>query len=389
MRHHPVVRRLLTASLVCVACKGAAQNGFTLLVEGAPAQEAMGVHASGDGFAAVLRTHTGAAQGHKTEFLRLDALGGVVQRTDMGLQGRTFIQRTVRANNGDIWLAGSRLLPGAGHAPLWARSSPTGQLLGQWNTGGELSGILTDLVSVADGGMVACGIAVVNDRHAVLVLRTTPSGDLLWMDVQPFDLDAEAHGVALLPNAIMVTGRQVNFGGTSDALFLRYTLNGDLVWSTSWGGIADEEGRAMVADPQGHVIMAGTTRSEGPLDGNGQRRANLHVIALDLDGDTLWTRTYGDVVADRRITSLQRASNGDLLLTGAVLRMGSQRGMEDAWVARLSAQGALVWQRTYDPGAQDILHHLAPLADGFVVCGSSIGPGRRQALLLRRNSAGE
>lgn len=387
----------LRASLSCLllvaawsmAFHGQAQSGFTRLVEGSSAQEGMGVHGAPSGFVATLRTYKGPAQGHRAELLNLDPSGVVTQRTDLDLLSRTFLQRSMSAGNGDLWLVGSRLVPGAGHIPLWARCSTTGQVLGHWTPGNGTQGLLMDVAPAADGGVVACGIAVVNERHATLVLRANASGELLWMDVQPFDLDAEALAVAILPNAIMVTGRQVNFGGTSDALFMRYTLDGDLVWTTSWGGIADEEGRALIADPQGHVIMAGTTRSEGPVDGNGQRRANLHLIAIDLNGDTLWTRTHGDLVGDRRITSVHRAANGDLLVTGALVRMGNQRGREDGWVARLGAQGTLLWQRSYDPGEQDILHHLGPLPDGFVACGSSMGPGRRKALLLRRNALGE
>lgn len=385
------LRRFRYALVIFLAAPmvGVSQSSFTERFGGPLAHDGVGLVPYGNGWSVITRAYDGASEGHGILLMHRSASGGPVGENAIALDGRAFAQAAAAVANGGSFVCGSSLLPGGSHRAALARTNEQGQTLWTWSLPDTATTQFLGVAAMPDGGAVACGIAKVDNANAVLVARFGSSGDLLWQRTQPFPLDAEAHAVAVQPTAIMVTGRQANFGGTSDALFLAYDLDGDLLMSTSWGGIADEEGRALVATSDGHFVMAGSTRSYGPMDGQGRRRSNLHLIKIDLNGDTLWTRTHGDILLDRVAFAMDQAANGDLLVAGRSGGIGAGNNLRDGLVVRVDASGDLLWERTYDTARSEGLHAIRVLADGFVAAGSSFGPDGRRAVLLRRNAQGE
>ncbi|HMC97417.1 MAG TPA: hypothetical protein VKG92_07190, partial [Flavobacteriales bacterium] len=199
-------------------------------------------------------------------------------------------------------------------------------------------------------------------------------------------LDEEAYGVASNTNGVMVTGRQVNFGGTSDAWFAWMDLDGNVQMTTSLGGPGTEVGRALIPEGTDAFVMAGSTTSYGPYDVTEHRiKDNVYLAAINTAGDTLWTRSVGDTLIDRAAWCLDRAPNGDLLLGGE----GYTRGLSDALVQRLDANGGLLWERIIDMQKEEKLVDLLALPDGVAATGWSSGEMSRQVLLLRRNPSGD
>lgn len=245
------------------------------------------------------------------------------------------------------------------------------------------------LSALDDGSVALCGMAQGAEDHNVLIARYSSDGDFLWSRIESSALDSEAYGIAANSSGIMITGRQSNFGGGSDALFLHYSLDGSLLMTTSWGGVENEEGRALIATPDGNFVMAGATRSYGPADAQGRRRSNLHLIKVDMAGDTLWTRTYGDIMHDRLVSAADQASNGDLLIAGSKVGAGIQLNEKEAWVARIAANGDLVWERSYPLDRSAGLRDIRALSNGFAACGWSFGPEGRRVVLLRRDPNGQ
>ncbi len=293
------------------------------------------------------------------------------------------------ASGGGSYVCGSVLPSGGAHQGLLISLDPNGSLLWQRTLPSTVGVQFLALTTLANGSVALCGMAEGAQGHDVAVARYSSDGTLLWSDIEVFDLDAEAYAIAANSSGIMITGRQMNYGGKSDAFFLHYSLNGSLEMSTSWGGIESEEGRALTATPDGNFVMAGATRSYGPADAQGKRRSNLHLIKINAAGDTLWTRTYGDLLRDRRVLAMDAASNGDLLIAGSSMGAGTQHNDEDAWVARIAANGNLLWERNYAQGSSAGLRGIRALSNGFVACGWSFGTTGRRALLLRRDANGQ
>jgi hypothetical protein len=331
------------------------------------------------------RVYRGPAERFRPVMIDHSASGSFLSENTLAIPGTVFLQAMTPASTTGSWICGSVMPDNGGqHSALVARLNATGQLQTFSTPSGPTDLQFLGIAAMPDGGAVACGMANGASGHDILLARFAADGTMLWMSTEQTDTDNEAYAVAVDASGILLTGRQVNFGGTTDALFMRYSLDGTLIWTTSWGGVKDEEGRAMLRSSDGAFVMAGFTRSYGPTDMQGRRRTNLHLIKLDNDGDTLWTRTQGDTLQDREAFAIAEAPNGDLIVAGTRGTPGSS----DVLVARFAANGQSIWEQTYDIGKEERLLDLRALADGFVACGWSFGAQGRRALLLRRNSSG-
>ena len=379
-------RSLCVLTLTSTAVGVSQGQSFTQLIGGPLAHDAVGLVPRGSGWTLATRVFRGDLESYRPVVTECSAAGTVLSQITLSIPGTVFLQAMIPASTSGSWICGSVMPEGGGrHRALVARLDPSGQLQSFTAPNSATDQQFLGISALPDGGAVACGMVASTTGHDILLARFAADGNLLWMRTEESDTDHEAHALAVDATGILLTGRQVNFGGTSDALFMRYSLDGALIWSTSWGGGEDEEGRAVLRTVDGAFVMAGFTRSYGPLDLQGRRRKNLHLIKIDANGDTLWTRTHGDILKDREAFTVAQASNGDLIVAGTIGTAGSS----DVLVARFAANGQLLWEQSYDTGKEERILALRATSDGFVACGWSFGSGGRRALIIRRDANGE
>jgi len=165
---------------------------------------------------------------------------------------------------------------------------------------------------------------------------------------------------------------------------------GDLLWAVRAGGIGDDSAAAVAALPDGSVLVAGTfseTATFGPGEAGETQltsagELDVFVMRLTADGALSWAVRAGGSGADA-VTSLSALDGGTCTVAGrfagtATFGPGetsettlTSPAVEDAFVARYAADGALVWARRAAETplwANDI--RLAGLEDGgYVVAG--------------------
>jgi gliding motility-associated-like protein len=103
-----------------------------------------------------------------------------------------------------------------------------------------------------------------------------------------------------------------------------------------------------------------------------------YVIAkTDLDGNTLWRKTFGGSKQDR-LWAVIELQNGDLLLGGGSEspadgnKIGVHYGNSDYWLIRLKSDGTKIWERAYGGTGSDICFALQENPDGTILAiGSS------------------
>lgn len=175
----------------------------------------------------------------------------------------------------------------------------------------------------------------------MFVRKYTPSQDVAWT----MQLD---HAYVDVASAVTVNGPDVYIGGyyafqdaasnTTDALVVKLSATGSLLWTKPFDLDRYDEVRDISARGRGVVFVGRTTPDfySGQDDG--------FVYKLDRDGDPLWSRTLGTPAADdtNAVLSTPRgvfaagSTNGEL---GA-----SSRGEVDAYLTRLRGRsGATVW----------------------------------------------
>jgi len=167
----------------------------------------------------------------------------------------------------------------------------------------------------SDGGFVMAGILVSNDQPDIYLVKTDSIGDTMWTKTI----------------------------GTIDSL---------------------EFGKTIQILPDGYVLGGHI----GPIPLGG---VDGLIVRTDLSGNVLWTNSYGDSLSDV-INAIGVAQDGSLFLfgnTNCLFHVHSG----NMWVFGTDAQGALLWQRTYDLALNDYCWSSTITSDGCYAVAGYLG----------------
>jgi len=182
----------------------------------------------------------------------------------------------------------------------------------------------------------------------------------------------------------IVTGETGSFGaGVSDIFLVKLNKNGDISWSKTYGGTNSEYGNSVIQTIDNGYIITGWTSSFG----SGGEDAFL--IKTDANGDTLWTRTYGGASSDPGRSVLQNA-DGSYIIAGAVMSYG--QGYWDVYLIKTDINGNLLWTKTYGGTDQDWGYRVAQTSDnGYIITGftRSFGAGDADIYFIKKDSKGD
>ena len=218
-------------------------------------------------------------------------------------------------------------LPAAG-AETWARV-----------IGGSEYGALFAVVDCDDGQVLAVGAT--NHVHSptregdVLLMRFTVDGETLWERTWGGTEFEQAWAVAQAEaGGFYVFGETASLGaGERDFFLLRIDEDGSEVWVRTYGGPQREWPFGMLALSDGDLLLYGSTIHEA-----GGREA-LYALRVAADGEVVW-EFFDDADEDRFISGATETPQGDLALSVA--------GLDNGGLVKLSAEGEVLWARTYE-----------------------------------------
>jgi outer membrane protein assembly factor BamB len=158
-------------------------------------------------------------------------------------------------------------------------------------------------------------------------------------------------------------------------------LDGNEDWLRTYGGEGNEILWAAEPTPDGGFILAGQTDSEGAglLD--------FYIVRTDADGGELWAKSFGTEVTDRAF-GIGLSPDGGALIAGFT---GKYKATMNFFFVRINKDGRELWRRTIAGDRFDVAHDVLSLADGgFVISGytSSHSPGDHDGFLMRLSADG-
>ena len=112
---------------------------------------------------------------------------------------------------------------------------------------------------------------------------------------------------------------------------------GDTLWTRTYGGGGDDYGQSVRQTDDGGFIIAGRTTSFGAGGWD------VYLIKTDADGDTLWTRTYGNYYQERG-RSVRQTLDGGYIIAGRTNSLGA--GNRDAYLIKTDSDGNELWAKT-------------------------------------------
>lgn len=170
--------------------------------------------------------------------------------------------------------------------------------------------------------------------------------------------------------------------GNVDAFLLRFTPGGDLIWATYYGGSSLDRPYTLASDSSGNLIMSGWTASTDlPLSGAFQSAPgggmDAFVASFDSSGQLRWSSYIGGSGNDYS-NALATDAQGNVIVIGQTkstdfpllaAHQSLLAGGDDAFIMKLSADGALRWSTLYGGSADDYATGVAARPDGSIAVG--------------------
>jgi len=238
-----------------------------------------------------------------------------------------------------------------------------------------------------DGGYIIAGVTASFGAGSQdnCLIKTDEYGDTMWtktfggagFDFGGFDVRQTSDGGYILVGVTWSSG-----SGGSDVYLVRTDCNGDTIWTKTFGGIENEIGHSVQQTSNGGYILVGVTWSSG------SGGSDVYLVRTDCNGDTIWTKTFGGGQGDFG-TSVYQTVNGGYIIVGSTESFGA--GNWDVWLIRTNVDGDTLWTRTYGGSQRDVGTSVQQTTDGgYIIVGStdSFG-GREDFWLIKTDSNGD
>jgi hypothetical protein len=205
----------------------------------------------------------------------------------------------------------------------------------------------------------------------IFVAKLGPTGTPLWARSFGDSKNQSARGVAVdAAGNVIFTGQfvgSVNFGGTAftsvgpnfdDVFLVKLDAAGNHVWSKKFGDINSQVPHGVAVGATGNIALVGDFQTTMVFDAvsitsTGAGDTNAFVAVFDSSGTALWAKGFGDGAA-QSAHAVAFDATGNVLLTGDTtgaidFGQGAQplAGTQNAWAAKLSAAGAVIWGKLY------------------------------------------
>lgn len=217
--------------------------------------------------------------------------------------------------DGQYIIAGSSSSKGFGQTDVYLmKLDSMGQIIWDKYIGGFGIEVGRSVLQLSDSGFVVVGYT--NSYGAggydVFLFRTDKNGNMVWQkSFGGVDWDFGNDLTIGSDGNIYVVGYTYSFGsGKKDGLFLKYDLSGNLLLNKCFGGVENEELSSIINTNDNFLASVGYTESYKDSLGD------FYFLKLDLNGDTLFTKSYGNQ-GKSLLNDLVQFPSGDYILVGA------------------------------------------------------------------------
>ncbi len=273
-----------------------------------------------------------------------------------------------------------------------AKFDPNGTLLWASYLGGPEGESANDVITDSQGNIIITGWSASSAQVAfngqdltysggntwggdIVIAKFNANGGLLWSTYRgDIDDDLGLQVKINLNDEIFVSGwtsspiniatpgtwqdTKVNANNTTDAFLTKLDRNGNILWSSYYGGQENEYGDALHIDDNGFIYLGGPTNTisgittSGTWQNTNGGNYDGFLTKFDANGQRLWGTYYGGNGNDD-IYGIDVNTNGDIFITGTTASASNIAttnahqeilgGNKDAFVAQLSPQGQRIW----------------------------------------------
>lgn len=189
------------------------------------------------------------------------------------------------------------------------------------------------VIKTNEDGFLLVGVAETGGAPGAdgLTIKTNSVGDSMWMKTFGGSSYDEFYSICEDNNGnYLMCGTTYNLvNGSYDIYVTKITVNGEMIWSRSFGGAGSDNSYSMIQTSDNNYVIAGSTESFGA---GGK---DVYLIKINSDGDTIWTRTFGGA-SDDWAKSIQETVDGGYIISGYTHSFG---GNYDVYLIKTDANG--------------------------------------------------
>jgi uncharacterized delta-60 repeat protein len=234
-----------------------------------------------------------------------------------------------------------------------------------------------------DGGYILAGGTQIAGNSDFWLVKTDANGGYVW------NRTFGGSGVEICRSVQQTTdggyvlgGYATSFGaGDSDFWLLKTSVDGDSVWSRTFGGTGSDACYSVQQTTDGGYVLGGYTHPFGDDD--------FWLVKVNSSGSSPWSHTFGGTARDLCF-SVQQTADGGYVLAGGTYSFGA--GASDFWLVRTDANGNILWSHAFGGSGQDLCYSVWQTTDGGYILGGyteSYGAGDWDFWLLRTNANGD
>jgi hypothetical protein len=215
----------------------------------------------------------------------------------------------------------------------------------------------------------------------VWLLKTDSLGDTTWTKTYGGAGNDQCYSVdQTADSGYVLAGWSTSFGNY-DMYVIKTYANGDTMWTKTYGGQYDDEAYSVQQTIDNGYIIAGYTSVLSPT------HPDLYIVKTDTDGDTAWTRTFGNASYDDVAWSVEQIADSGYIIAGYTYSYGlGTPTYPNMWLIKLDINGNTVFTQTYGGSSSDHAYSVKQTSDnGYIITGStdSFGPTNLNVYLVK------
>ena len=217
----------------------------------------------------------------------------------------------------------------------------------------------------SDGGYITAGRTTSFGAadSDIYIIKTDAQGDTLWTRMYGGNEHDDSQWIGeIIGEGYIIAGQTFSYGaGGSDIILIKIDTEGNIIWLETYGDAGDEDAQWAQFTSDGGIVITGS------MDVYGTGDSDVYIVKTDINGELLWTETYGGTDTDLSL-SIQEVSTGGYIISGQTESFGN--GNDDVYLIRTDGEGNLLWEKTYGHVQADGGSSIQETPDGgFVVAG--------------------
>ncbi len=259
--------------------------------------------------------------------------------------------------------------------------------------GGTKTDVATAIKQTMDGGYIVAGYSNSTNKNVTgnhggfdyWVVKLNSSNTIQWkISLGGAKTDYASSIQQTMDGGYIVAGYSNSKNGNvtgshggNDYWIVKLNNSGAIQWQKTYGGTGSDEATAIKQTTDGGYIVAGVSNStNGDVTGNhgGIDKRDCWIIKLNNLGVIQWQKTLGGTYYDGA-TDIQQTTDGGYIVAGNTNSSDGDvtgfHGSTDGWVVKLSASGAIQWQKSLGGTLGDYANSIEQTTDGGYIIGGS------------------